>query len=115
MSSSIEEQIVTDLQSIRDQQLIKSFNNPFRVEELQVRSFILRSFGFGVVTMIGFNPVEAQIEDLIVIITHNKFISKVQIWVKMQNEQHEWRNMCAMSTIVLFHYLPCIKKITLHF
>jgi hypothetical protein len=59
MSSSSEEKIVNNLQSIHDQKLIRSFNNPFRIEEPQVKSVILRSFGFGVVTMIRFSPTEA--------------------------------------------------------
>jgi len=42
------------------------------------------------VIMIGFNLTKAQIRDLVVKMTHNEFISKVQVWVKMQNEQHEW-------------------------
>jgi len=33
MSNSSEVQLVIDLQSIHDQQLIKSFNNPSKVEE----------------------------------------------------------------------------------
>jgi hypothetical protein len=41
--------------------------------------------------VIGFNLVEAQIGDIVIKITHNGFVSKVQVWVKMQNEQHEWR------------------------
>ncbi len=51
---SSEEQFVTDLQSIHDQQLVKSFNNLSRVEEPQVGSIIFKVVGFGVVTMISF-------------------------------------------------------------
>jgi hypothetical protein len=51
---SSEEQFVTDLQSIHDQQLVKGFNNLSRVEEPQVGSIIFKVVGFGVVTMISF-------------------------------------------------------------
>jgi hypothetical protein len=65
MSSSNEVQLVIDLTSIHDQQLIRSFNNPSRVEEPQVASIILRSIRFGVVIVIRFNSANAQIEVLL--------------------------------------------------
>jgi hypothetical protein len=73
MSSSSEVQLVIDLQSIHDQQLIKSFNNPFRVEEPRVTWVILWSVG--VVIVIGFYLANAQIEDIVIKITHNMFMS----------------------------------------
>jgi hypothetical protein len=56
---SSEEQFVTDLQSIHDQQLVKGFNNPSRVEEPKIGSVIFKVVGFGVVTMISFNSTKA--------------------------------------------------------
>jgi hypothetical protein len=79
MSSSSEVQLIIDLQSICDQQLIGSFNNPSRIKELEVASIILRLVRFGVVIVIGFNPANAQIKDIAFKITHNMFMSSVHV------------------------------------
>jgi hypothetical protein len=46
---------------------------------------VLRLVGFGVVTVVAFNHVEAQVGDIVVKITHNGCVSKVKIWVKSQD------------------------------
>jgi hypothetical protein len=39
--------------------------------------------GFGVVAIIGMNPDEAQVGDIVVELMHNGFYMKAQVWVKM--------------------------------
>jgi hypothetical protein len=43
---------------------------------------VLRLVGFGVVTVVGFNPIEAHVGDIAIKITHNGCVSKVRVWVK---------------------------------
>jgi hypothetical protein len=71
MSNSHVDQFVTDLQAIHDQQIVRSFNNLSNQPFPQVGSMVLRLVGFGVITMVGFNPTEAQVEDITIKITHN--------------------------------------------
>jgi hypothetical protein len=82
MSSSDFDQFVIDLQAIHDQQIVKSFNNSSNQPFPQVGSMVLRLVGFGVVTMVGFNPVEAQIGDVAIKFTHNGCVPRVRVWVK---------------------------------
>jgi hypothetical protein len=82
MSSLDSNQFVIDLQKIHDQQIAKSFNNLSSQPFPQVGSVVLRLVGFGVVTMVGFNPAEAQAGDIAIKITNNKCVSRVKMWVK---------------------------------
>jgi len=60
-------------------------NNPSNQPFSQVGSMVLRLVGFGVVTMVGFNPAEAQVGDIAIKITHNGCVSRVKVWVKSQD------------------------------
>jgi hypothetical protein len=46
--------------------------------------------GFGVVTIIGVNPDEAQARDIVVELMHNEFCMRAQVWVKMQDGGGRW-------------------------
>jgi hypothetical protein len=43
---------------------------------------VLRLVGFGVVIVVGFNPIEAHVGDIAIKIAHNGFVSRVRMWVK---------------------------------
>jgi len=90
MSSSDSVQFVTDLQAIHDQQIVRSFNNPFSQPIPQVGSMVLRLVGFKVVTMVGFNPIETQVGNIAIKVTHNGCVSKVRVWVKSQDGASGW-------------------------
>jgi hypothetical protein len=72
--------LVIDLEAIRNQQIIRSFNNLYNHQFLQVGSVVLRLVGFGVVIVVGFNLEEAKIGDIIIKITHDGFLSKMRMW-----------------------------------
>jgi hypothetical protein len=63
-------QFITNLQAIHDQQIARSFNNPFSEPFPQVGSMVLRLVGFGVVIVVGFNLAKAQVGDIAIKITH---------------------------------------------
>jgi hypothetical protein len=55
MSNSNSNKFVTNLQTIHDQQIVRSFNNPSSQPFPQVGYVILKLVGFGVVIVVGFN------------------------------------------------------------
>jgi hypothetical protein len=65
MSSFGDEELVTkaNVQAIYDWQMYKSFDNLVSLETLQIGVVILRFIGFGVVIVIGFNLIEAYLDD----------------------------------------------------
>jgi len=85
MSNYNSDQFVIDLQIIHDQQTIRSFNNSPNELFPQIGSIVLRLFGFGVLTMVGFDPAEAQVGDIVVKVKHNGCVSRVKVWVKSQD------------------------------
>jgi hypothetical protein len=102
MSNFSEENLTFDLQTICDQQVNRSFNNPPSVSIPQIGSIVLRSIGFGVVTMLGFNPIEAEIGDIAIRISHNGFTSRVTIWLKISNGSTRWHTIAQLEQ--QFHF-----------
>jgi hypothetical protein len=86
MYDSDSDQLVIDLHAIHDQQVVRSFNNPSSQPFPQVGFVVLRLVGFGV----GFNPVEAQVGDFAIKITHNGCVFGVNVWVKSQDGMSGW-------------------------
>jgi hypothetical protein len=84
------DQFMTDLQIIHDQQIVKSFNNSFSQPFPQVGSVVLRLVGFGVLIVVGSNLAEAQVGDIVIKVTHNGCVSRVRVWVKLQDETSRW-------------------------
>jgi hypothetical protein len=83
MSDFDSDQFFTNLQVIHDQQIVRNFNNSSSQPFLQVGSIVLRLVGFGVLIMVGFNPTEAQVGDIVVKVTHNGCVLRVRVWVKL--------------------------------
>jgi hypothetical protein len=50
---------------------------------LEIGLVILKVVGFGILFVIGFNQTKVQIRDIAIKITHNDFISRVHVWVRM--------------------------------
>jgi hypothetical protein len=46
--------------------------------------------GFGVVTVIGIDPDEAQIRDVAIEVAHNGFYTRVQLWLKLRDGTKGW-------------------------
>jgi hypothetical protein len=58
--------------------------------------------GFGVVTVVGFNPAEAQVGDIAIKITHNGCMSRVRMWVKSQDGASGWYTSAKLQQQFLF-------------
>lgn len=50
----------------------------------------MRFVGFGVVIMVGYNLAEAQIGDIAIQITNISFVSRMKVWVQMQDGPSGW-------------------------
>jgi len=59
--------------------MVRSFNNPFSVDIPQIGSIVLRSVGFEVVTMVGFNLAKVVIKDITIKISHNGFVYIIKV------------------------------------
>jgi hypothetical protein len=46
--------------------------------------------GFGVVAIIGVNPNETQVGNIVVELIHNGICTRAQVWVKMQDGVGRW-------------------------
>jgi hypothetical protein len=57
---------------------------------------MLRFVGFGDVTVVGFDPTEAKIKDVIMRISHNGFIFRIKVWLKITNGPNGW---CALAQL----------------
>jgi hypothetical protein len=69
--------IKIDIQEIHEQ-AHRNFDELAILEAPQVGLVVLKIVSFGVVTVIGFDPVKAQVGDIAIKTTHNGFISKTQ-------------------------------------
>lgn len=76
--SSNEEKLTSDLQTIHDQQVVRSFNNLPSASMPQIGLVILKSTSFGVVTMVGFDQAKVESRDIAIKISHNSFINTKQ-------------------------------------
>jgi hypothetical protein len=73
--------------------VVRSFNNPSSVNIPQIGSIVLRYVGFGVVTMVGFNPAKVAITDITIKISHNGFVSRNKVWLKITNGSNGWHTI----------------------
>jgi hypothetical protein len=104
MSSSNENEIeLNDLtQEIHEQQLIVRFDYPRRRNEPQIGALILQMLGFGIVVIMGINPDEGRIGDVVVEITHNGFCTRAQVWMKVRDGARGWESTFELQR--QYHY-----------
>ncbi len=48
-------------------------------------AIVLRFLGFGVITIVGIDPEEARIGDIVIEIAHSGFYTRTEVWVKVNN------------------------------
>jgi hypothetical protein len=58
--------------------------------------------GFGIVIIVGVNPNEVQIRDVVVEITHNGFCTRVQVWMKIKDGTGGWESTSKLRK--QYHY-----------
>jgi len=51
---------------------------------------VLRSLGFGVITIVGIDPDQARVGDITIEIAHSGFYTQAEVWVKVSNGTRGW-------------------------
>ncbi len=59
---------------------------------------MLRFLGFGVITLVGIDPEEARIGDVVVEIAHSGFHTRAEVWLKVRNGIEGWVSVSQLQT-----------------
>jgi hypothetical protein len=92
MSSSSGEDVPVEIltQETRELQLVGRFDF-FTVQNGPQRgAVILRFLGFGVVRVVGIDPDEARVGDIVVDIAHSGFYTCARVWLKVIDGARGW-------------------------
>jgi len=63
---------------------------------------VLRSLGFGVITIVGIDPDQARVGDIAIEIAHSGFYTQAEVWVKVSNGTRGWVSISQFQT--QYHY-----------
>jgi len=63
---------------------------------------VLRSLGFGVITIVGIDPDQARVGDIAIEIAHSGFYTRAEVWVKVSNGTRGWVSISQFQT--QYHY-----------
>jgi hypothetical protein len=83
-------------QEIREQRIVNRFDFSTVQTGPQRRVVVMRFLGFGVVTLVGIDPDEARVGDVVVEVAHNGFFTRAEVWLKVSDGARGWA-----STLVL--------------
>jgi hypothetical protein len=91
------------VQEIREQRIIRRFDFYTTRGVLLMRgAVVLRSLGFGVITIVGIDPDQARIGDIAIEIVHSGFYTRAEVWVKVSNGTRGWVSISQFQT--QYHY-----------
>jgi hypothetical protein len=98
MSSFNEYEIGMDdlTQELHEQQIVNRFNYPRRQIRPHIGALILCLLGLGIVVIVIINSNEAQVGDLVIKLSHSKFYTKVQVWIRMHNGLGGWESATSL-------------------
>ncbi len=68
----------------------------------QKGSVVLRFLGFGVVRLVGIDPDEARVGDIVVEVAHSGFITRAQVWLKVIDGAGGWVSTSELQTNFYF-------------
>jgi hypothetical protein len=80
-------------QDIRDQRIVNRFDYYITQGGPQRGVVIMRFLGFGAITLVGIDPEEAQIEDIVVEIAHSGFHTRAEVWLRVRNGTEGWMSI----------------------
>jgi len=92
MSSSSGEEILEELltQENRELNLVRRFDFWTIQNGPQRGAVILRFLGFGIVRIVGINPDQARVKDIVVEVSHSGFYTSARVWVRVTNGARGW-------------------------
>jgi len=98
-SSSVDEVGVEELtQEIREQRIVIRFDHPRGQDGPQRGAVVLHFLGFGVVTLVGIDPDEAQVGDIAVEVVHSGFYTRAEVWLKVRDGARGWASTSELHT-----------------
>jgi len=59
--------------------------------------------GFGIVVIMGVNPDEDWVGDVVMEITHNGFYTYAQVWMRIRDGVGGWESTCKLQR--QYHYI----------
>jgi len=92
MSSSSGKEILKELltQENRELNLVRRFDFWTIQNGPQRGAVILRFLGFGIVRIVGINPDQARVKDIVVEVSHSGFYTSARVWVRVTNGARGW-------------------------
>jgi len=92
MSSSSGKEIHVELitQENRELNLVRRFDVWTIQNGPQRGAMILRFLGFGIVRIIGINPDQARVGDIVVEVSHSGFYTSARVWVRVTDGARGW-------------------------
>jgi len=63
---------------------------------------VLRFLGFGVVKLVGIDPNEARVGDIVVEVAHSGFYTRAQVWLKVIDGARGWVSTSELQTHFYF-------------
>jgi hypothetical protein len=99
MSSSSREEISPEIltQVTREERLLLCFDFYTSQRGPTRGAVVLRFEGFGVVTIVGFDPEATRVGDTAVKINHSGFHTRAEVWVKTRNGPSGWASTSRMQ------------------
>jgi hypothetical protein len=91
----VEEQLTQD---VHEQRIINRFDYLITQGGPQRGAVVLRFLGFSVITLVGIDPEEARIGDVVVEIAHSGFHTRVEVWLKVRNGTKGWVLVSQLQT-----------------
>jgi len=89
-------------QEIREQQLVGRFDF-FTVQNGPQRgAVILRFLGFGVVRLVGIDPDEARVGNIVVEVVHSDFYIRARVWLKVIDGVRGWASTLDLQANFYF-------------
>jgi hypothetical protein len=89
-------------QESREQQLVRRFDFFTIRNGPQRGAVILRFLGFGVVRLVGIDPHEARVGDIVVEVAHSGFYTCAQVWLKVVDGASGWTSTSELQTNFYF-------------
>jgi hypothetical protein len=86
------------IQEIREQRIVNRFDFSTVQTGPQRRVVVMRFLGFGVVTLVGIDPDEARVGDVVVEVAHNGFFTRAEVWLKVSDGARGWASTLVLQT-----------------
>jgi hypothetical protein len=90
------------IQEIHETQLVNRFDFFTIHNGPQRGGVILRFMGFGVMRLVGIDPDETRVGDIVVEVVHSGFYTRAQVWLKVIDGARGWASTSKLQTQFYF-------------